>query len=37
MTTVFHERQFGRFIRIQNNLRRMKRDRMKQAYIFLKF
>ena len=35
MTTVFHARLFGRFIEIQNNLRRKKLSRTNQSFNFL--
>ena len=36
MTAVFHERLYGRYIEIQNNLRRKKLQRMIQGSNFLK-
>ena len=36
MTTVFHTWLYGKFIEIQNNLRRKKLQRANQGSIFLK-
>ena len=35
MTTVFHARQYGRFIEIQSNFRGKKLHRMKEGSYFL--